>query len=325
MSTFNKFSVVTVLVLFMFGCGGGGGGSSVAPPPTDESRCGTIIDIGPNSILNGVLETGDCLLSSLDLASSATSFADEYLITLKSMATLTITMRSSDLDSYLHLLNRSTSCSNGCTPAEAQAIAINDNSGGGVNGTDAFISMELAPGTYLIGANSAIPQTGSYSLETSFRNPTGPYSIGQIGPAGGIVFFIANGGLTGLEAAPVDQSAGAPWGCHGTLLLVNGTAIGTGAQNTADIISGCADAGIAARLAANYSLNGFHDWFLPSKDELNELYLQRAVVGGFSTAGFWSSTEGFGVSAWSQDFSDGSVGNGDKNNSTGVRAIRAFN
>ena len=69
----------------------------------------------------------------------------------------------------------------------------------------------------------------------------------------------------------------------------------------------------------------FDDWFLPSQDELNELYLQRAVVGGFSTAAFWSSSEGFAVSAWSQDFSDGSVGNGDKNNIIGVRAIRAFN
>jgi hypothetical protein len=203
-------------------------------------------------------------------------------------------------------------------------ITVDDDSGGGVNGFDALISMDLAAGTYTIITNSVLPETGSYTLETSFRNSTGPYVIGQIGPAGGIVFYITNGGLNGLEAAPVDQSGGAPWGCQGTLLLVNGTAIGTGAQNTADILAGCPDLGIAARLADNYSLNGFNDWFLPSQDELNELYLQRAVVGGFTTAFFWSSSEGFAVSAWGQDFNDGSVFNGDKNNNTGVRAIRAF-
>lgn len=150
------------------------------------------------------------------------------------------------------------------------------------------------------------------------------YSIGDTGPAGGIVFYVTDGGLHGLEAAPVDQSAGAPWGCQGNLLFVNGTAIGTGAQNTADILAGCVDPGIAARLADNYSLNGFNDWFLPSQDELNELYLQRAVLGSFTTAYFWSSSEGFAVSAWGQDFNDGSVFNGDKNNITGVRAVRAF-
>jgi len=156
-------------------------------------------------------------------------------------------------------------------------------------------------------------------------NPTGPYTIGGRGPAGGIVFYITPGGLSGLEAAHVDQSAAAQWGCRGLSIIgADGTAIGTGAQNTADILAGCADPDIAARLADNYSLNGFDDWFLPSQDELNELYLQRAVVGNFTTAYFWSSSEGFAVSAWGQDFNDGSTFNGDKDNITGVRAIRAF-
>jgi hypothetical protein len=302
------------------GSGGSGGDDEVAA--VNDNPCGTVVDIGPNSIFDGVLETGDCRVTDFDPTSGDTSFIDEYRITVNSMAILTINMRSASIDSVLFLMNRSTSCTSGCTPADI--ITFDDDSGGGVNGEDALISMDLAPGTYLIGANSFIPGTGSYTLETSFRNPIGPYMIGQIGPAGGIVFYITNGGLNGLEAAPVDQSAGAPWGCQGMLLFANGTAIGDGAQNTADILAGCVDLGIAARLADNYSLNGFNDWFLPSQDELNELYLQRAVVGGFTTAFFWSSSEGFAVSAWGQDFNDGSVFNGDKNNITGVRAIRAF-
>ena len=324
-----------IVMQFLFGlsfvvisaCGGGGGSGGGDDPvaPINDNLCGTVVDIGSNDIIDGVLETGDCRVSDVDPTSGDTSFVDEYRITLNAIATLQINMRSADLDTFLALSNRSTSCSDGCTAAEAMIITRDDDSGGGVNGTDAFISMDLAPGSYLILANSINPKTGSYTLETTFSNPTGPYMIGEIGPAGGIVFYITNGGLNGLEAAPVDQSDGVPWGCHGTLLFVDGTAIGDGAQNTADILAGCAEPDIAARVAADYSLNGFNDWFLPSQDELNELYLQRAVVGSFTTSSYWSSTEGFAVSAWGQNFNDGSVFNGDKNNmGTGVRAIRAF-
>ena len=186
--------------------------------------------------------------------------------------------------------------------------------------------MDLAPGTYMIAANSIDPQTGNYTLETTFPIPAIPtsYAIGDTGPAGGVVFNITNGGLNGLEAAPVDQSAGAIWGCQGTELFVSENAIGTGAQNTADILAGCPDPGIAARIANDYTLNGFGDWFLPSQDELNKLYLQKAVLVGFTTAFYWSSTEGFAVTAWGQDFNNGNVFNGNKNSNYGVRAIRTF-
>jgi hypothetical protein len=104
------------------------------------------------------------------------------------------------------------------------------------------------------------------------------YEIGDIGPAGGIVFYITDSGSHGFEAAPTDQaipfSPGAAWGCFGTGITgANGTAIGTGAQNTDDILAGCVEAGIAARFAGDFSLNGYTDWFLPSRDELNELYI----------------------------------------------------
>jgi hypothetical protein len=153
-------------------------------------------------------------------------------------------------------------------------------------------------------------------------------NIGDTGPAGGIVFYVTDGGLHGLEAAPVDQAATAPWGCFGKDIAgADGTTIGTGAQNTADILVDCAELGIAARLADNYSLNGFNDWFLPSQDELNELYLQRAIVGGFTAIdGYWSSSEEFSSSAWVQSFQNGRQYNLEKgdNTFTGTRAVRAF-
>ena len=98
------------------------------------------------------------------------------------------------------------------------------------------------------------------------------YVIGDTGPAGGIVFYSLGGlGHHGLEAAPTDQAIplnpGAEWGCIGTFLTgANGTAIGTGAQNTVDILAGCSTAGIAARLVDSFTKNGYNDCFLPSQD-----------------------------------------------------------
>ncbi len=151
------------------------------------------------------------------------------------------------------------------------------------------------------------------------------YAIGDTGPAGGIVFYITEGGLHGLEAAPSDQSSG-EWGCYGTELAeADGAAVGTGVQNTAEILAGCSEAGIAAEIADAYELNGYVDWFLPSTDELNLLYLQRNVVGGFGNVYYWSSTEKGDRWARSQIF-DGTGYSivSDKWDTKNVRAVRAF-
>ena len=129
----------------------------------------------------------------------------------------------------------------------------------------------------------------------------------------------------GLIAAASDQSAGAEWGCFGPLISgADGTAYGTGNQNTIDIMAGCATAGIAARLCGDLVLGAFSDWYLPSKDELNKLYINRAAVGGFSSGGYWCSSENLGNSAWYQYFYDGYQGFNYKFNSGCVRAVRAF-
>jgi hypothetical protein len=151
-----------------------------------------------------------------------------------------------------------------------------------------------------------------------------PDQIGSIGPGGGIIFHFTEGGLHGLEAAPQDSSA-APWGCYGTEITgADGTAVGTGAQNTTDILAGCSEANIAAQIVDNYILNGYTDWFLPSNDEWNLLYQQRAVVGGFNDiACYWSSTEANAYSGFAQ--CPGGFATGDKNNGQiKVRAIRSF-
>ena len=148
--------------------------------------------------------------------------------------------------------------------------------------------------------------------------------IGDTGPAGGKVFYLTDAtGLHGLEAAPADQSSGIQWGCYGTFVGCTSTAISTVKANTRTINAQCGT-GTAASIAANYSLNGFSDWYLPSKDELNLLYAQKTVVGGFTDNDYWSSTENNSSSAWSQDFDDGDQDFLGKNNPLPVRAIRAF-
>jgi len=86
-----------------------------------------------------------------------------------------------------------------------------------------------------------------------------------------------------LEAAPEDQTEGVSWGCYSTLLPgAYGVQVNAGPQNTGNAVAGCADAGHAAKLANNYWLNGYNDWYLPSKDELNLMYQQREQLGSFA-------------------------------------------
>ena len=115
--------------------------------------------------------------------------------------------------------------------------------------------------------------------------------IGDEGPAGGIVFYIADDGMHGLEAAPGDLGP-AQWGCDFGIEGALGTVIGTGAQNTSDILDECAQRNNAAGRAGGFTYNGYADWFLPSLDELRMLFLRRGVVGGFAGDPYWTSTRG---------------------------------
>ena len=172
----------------------------------------------------------------------------------------------------------------------------------------------------------APPVDGRYGLISAAGVPHWApviYAIGDTGPAGGIVFHTADGGMHGLEAAPADQSDSAVWGCAGTITGADGIAVGTGAQNTADILAGCATLGIAARVANDYTLNGFTDWFLPSKDELNLLY-QQQVDEGVTEGFYWSSSESTSNSAWYHFFGNGLQTTTNKGNGNRVRAVRAF-
>jgi hypothetical protein len=156
-------------------------------------------------------------------------------------------------------------------------------------------------------------------------------AIGDTYQGGKIAYILQSGdpgfifGQThGLIAATSDQSTGTEWGCFGTLISgANGTAFGTGNQNTIDIMAGCATAGIAARLCGDLVLGGYSDWYLPSQDELYELYINRGPVG-LNYNYYWSSSESGSSIAWVQNVFNGTQSSSSKSSTYYVRAVRAF-
>ena len=139
----------------------------------------------------------------------------------------------------------------------------------------------------------------------------------------GKIFYIDGSAQHGLIAATSDLNV-ATWGCSGTSIGSTPTAIGAGQANTTLIVNGCSDADIAARLCSNLVLNGYSDWFLPSRDELLELYSQKSWIGGFNSMFYWSSSEYQATSAWAITFLTGGQSWQQKWQTLGVRPIRTF-
>jgi hypothetical protein len=174
--------------------------------------------------------------------------------------------------------------------------------------------------------------------EMSVWLSTREYAPGDVGPSGGLIFYVnpsyATHGWRYLEAAPFDQSAGATWGCFRRAINgARGTAVGTGKQNTADIMAACNEPDTAAARCANLRINGVTGWFLPSRDELALLFtnLKGTVASDFGTRGiadnfsYWTSTQQTADMANHIDFADlGRQHYDDKDFPRRVRAVRAF-
>jgi len=151
---------------------------------------------------------------------------------------------------------------------------------------------------------------------------------------GGVVFWVDPADNThGLVSAVSSQSFGAEWGCQGTGVASTYSNIGSGAANTVAIEATCTTQGTAADLAANLSLNGYDDWFLPSRFELNEYYTNKDIVNATAEANggttphqfYWSSTQSTSnLGAFVVNVTTGVSGSSGKSTLYGVRAVRAF-
>jgi hypothetical protein len=150
---------------------------------------------------------------------------------------------------------------------------------------------------------------------------------------GGIVFYVYDNGQHGLIAATADQSTAIRWD-NGIFRNTgaDGDGLNAGSMNTALIVATqMADnqlGNFAAKVCADYIVTSwgitYGDWYLPSQHELNLLYLQKFVVGGFANDNYWSSSEFISTLAISQDFNDGFQGATNKGSIIRIRAVRAF-
>ena len=197
-------------------------------------------------------------------------------------------------------------------------------------------------------------------------------AAGETGPGGGTVFYASTSTFTSvgsdcntsckyLEYAPigwiVSTTPSGQTNCaetpgtstidpkcrmFGAAATYNGTAtaIGSGLANTT-LITGVSNlAGRAATVTRAFRGGGKSDWFLPSRDELNELckYARQQTTGntstqctsanslrtGFTSGNYWSSTEINGTTSYYQTFASGSRGARTKDERDSVRPVRAF-
>ena len=146
---------------------------------------------------------------------------------------------------------------------------------------------------------------------------------------GGIIAYIDSTGQHGLIAAAADYGEiyeVVKWYNGGYIVTgATGTAIGTGLANTNAIIAAQGSGSYAASIARDYNGGGYTDWFLPSKDELNQLYVNKTAIGIVDWLDYyWSSTEYDFYRAWFQLFFNGERGFLNENDTLFVRAVRAF-
>jgi hypothetical protein len=158
--------------------------------------------------------------------------------------------------------------------------------------------------------------------------------VGNTGPGGGTVFYVASSTFTStgsacntackyLEAAPVGWvTANTPagqfncgdsgtstsdpmcrWSGNTTEAIGStGTAIGTGYANTSAMIAQSGIAEDAGTVSRAFRGGGKTDWYLPSQDELNQMFDQQTTIGGLSLGVYWSSSESGADGAWGRDF-----------------------
>jgi hypothetical protein len=173
---------------------------------------------------------------------------------------------------------------------------------------------------------------------TSLTTQTATHSIGE-SFGGGIVFYVWDYGRHGLISATSNLSFGGTtgftWGPTANYVMAIRNGINAGMSNTERIIikQGAGIGNYAAMVAAHYQFNGngwgdYGDWYLPSIYELQLLFKQKNVVGGFTNTTYvWSSNEADDKTAYTLNFfsSTGTVQAEAKNlNPRSVRAIRSF-
>ena len=146
-----------------------------------------------------------------------------------------------------------------------------------------------------INGNIDAQEPQSYIGQTNYSfgisDKLNAYKLGDKLPDGSVIFYLDVVGLSGLAAMPRDYfTRGVTW------------------ENAKELIANKGDG-----------------WRLPNVQELDLLYKNKDLIGGFSPSNYWSSTESNnGVAAWAQFFPSGQGYNADKTFTYRARAVRNF-
>ena len=205
------------------------------------------------------------------------------------------------------------------------------------DGSDPTIATNLYTGAITLPATTTVKAVAIKSgmadstIASKLYTLQPVYQVGDTGPAGGKIFYVnPNFTIDGwkyLEAAPEDEPNTYLYASIYTT-GATGTAIGTGQTNTTAIVDTLGSGSYAAKVCADKSIvyKGivYDDWFLPSKDELNQMYVNKVMIGGFSASYYWSSTESGSKGACLQDFSNGGLYYPNDGYNYHIRPLRSF-
>ncbi|NLV84156.1 MAG: DUF1566 domain-containing protein [Spirochaetales bacterium] len=226
------------------------------------------------------------------------------------------------------------------------------------DGSDPTTSSDVYSAPFSITHDTTVKaiamKAGYVDSAIASENLSVAYCVGEIGPAGGYVFYdklTESDGWRYLEAAPAGWSGTSddpiyifgycrPTPTGSNQIAGTDVTIGTGEANTITLVEAMGGsayteitgtqttANYAVNMCATHNENGFDDWFLPSKDELNlmyqNLYLQE--LGSLEGAQYWSSSEGDADDAWEHNLYTGNQENSSNNRGSTyrVRPVRAF-